>query len=71
MRRIAFLLVGVVAPAGMVASMVPLLDGHMERLPRRRASHRLVPLLSRGTTWRARLLGAPSSDRHYRCPGHR
>ena len=27
MRRIAFLLVGVVAPAGMVASMVPLLDG--------------------------------------------
>ena len=60
-ERIAFLPVGDLAPAGVVVSMVLLLAGKVERPPRRRASHRLVPLLSRGTTWRASLLGSTSS----------
>ena len=65
MRGIAFLFVAV-ALAGVAAFMAPFLDRSMARPPRRRASHKLVRLLSRETTWRASLLGARSSARRHR-----
>ena len=51
MRRILFVLVLVIAVAGVVAYMVPYLDR---------------PIRGHGTTWRASLLGARSNARRYR-----
>ena len=51
MRRILFVLVAVIAVAGVVAYMVPA-SGQADK--------------GHGTTWRASLLGARSSARHYR-----